>query len=271
VIAAARAQAQRGQSMVEVTIACAVMVPLLLLVPILGKYAYMRHTAQQATRAAAWEATVVQPGSMPLQPATRQKLLERFYAGPDARVLSNVATTDANAPLPDPLLNTHSNQPLLERADVVLQAYRNDADTGLLGRLGGIIDALPGDFPPNRNGLVSAQMQVTPQVLRYRNGGGASALDPFDAMRVRMDTRTTLLVDAWNASGPGRSDRPSDTRSVVNQVKSLTPSTMLGDAIPDMSAIDWLPVVGVIGDLDPGYIAPDVVPVDKINRNAPTP
>lgn len=258
--------------MAEVAIACAVMVPMLLLVPILGKYIYMRHTAQQATRAAAWEATVVQPGTVPLQASTRNKLLERFYTGPDARVVSQLP---ANGPdrgrLKDPMLNTHSNQPLLEGNDVVLQAYRNDNEGGVLGRLGGLINALPGDFPPNRRGLVSAQMQITPQTLRYRDGGGARALDPFDSMRVRMDTRSTLLVDAWNASGPGRSDRNSHARSVVNQVKTLTPSSMLGNAIPDMSAIDWLPVVGVIGDLDPGYIAPDVVPTDKIERNAPTP
>ena len=262
---------QRGQSLTEVVIACAVMVPMLLLVPILGKYAWMRHTAQQASRAAAWEATAT-PGTLPDQAQTRQRLLDRFYAGPDAVVRSQVPAASANAPLADPLLGTHSNQALLEREGVVLQRYLNEADSGMLDRLDTVLAALPGDFPPNSRGLVSAQLQVSPKHLRYRNGQPARALEPFDTMVARIDARAVLLTDAWNAAGPGRwNDRNAHARSVVRQVRSLTPSAQLGSALPDLSAIDWLPLVGVVGDIQPGLILPDVTPTDKIPNNAPQP
>lgn len=262
---------QRGQSLTEVVIACAVMVPLLLLVPILGKYAYLRHTAQQASRAAAWEATAT-PGTLPDTYATGQRLIDRFYSGPDAVVRSRVPAPGNNAALADPLLNTHSNQALLERQGVVLQHYSNTADSGVLDRLRPLLAALPGSFPPNDKGLVSAHLQVTPQHLRYRNGAPARALEPFDRLAPVIDARSTVLTDAWNAAGPGRwNDRNAHARSVVRQVRSLTPSAQFERALPDLPAMDWLPVVGVIGDLEPGLILPDVTPIDKIPQYAPQP
>ena len=261
---------QRGQSMVEVAIACLVVVPLLLLVPILGKYAYMRHTAAQMTRAAAWEASVGDPGTVPDQARVRHRLLARFYAGPDARVDSTVSTTNGSVRLRDAMLNTYADRPLLEADSITLQPYANATDSGFLGSIGSVLSALPGDFPPNRRGLVTAHSQVKPDQLRYRNGSTNRFLNPFDSMQVSIDTRSTLLVDAWNASGPGRwNDKNPLRRSVVSQVRTLSPTAALAEYVPELDFVSELPIFGVIGDLDVGLVEPDVTPIDKLPRTAP--
>lgn len=256
--------------MVEVAVTCVVVVPLLLLVPILGKYAYMRHTAAQMTRAAAWEATVSDPGTVPDSARERQRLLARFYAGPDA-VVDSRAGSNNNA-LGDAMLNTLSNRRLLDAGRISLERYDNAADSGFLGHIGSVLSAVPGDFPPNRNGLVTARSQVRPDQLRYSNGSSNRFLNPFDTLQLRIDSRSTLLVDAWNASGPGNwKDRNPLRRSVVSQVRSLSPTAALAEYVPELDFVSQMPIFGVIGDLDVGLVQPDVVPVDKLPRNAPAP
>ena len=49
---------QRGQALTEMAILSVILVPLLQLIPLLGKYAHLQQNTQQAARAAAWEATV---------------------------------------------------------------------------------------------------------------------------------------------------------------------------------------------------------------------
>ncbi|MBR7551336.1 pilus assembly protein, partial [Mycobacterium tuberculosis] len=48
------ARRQRGQSLTEVAVLCAVLVPIFLLIPILAKYIHARQATQQAARAIAW-------------------------------------------------------------------------------------------------------------------------------------------------------------------------------------------------------------------------
>lgn len=264
------AQRQRGQSLVEVAIACLVVVPLLLLVPILGKYAYMRHTAAQMTRAAVWEASVADPGRVPDNNQVRQRLLGRFHAGPDAVVDSRIASSNGSDRLGDAMLNTYANRPLLSADRIVLHPYANAADSGFLGHMGSVLSAIPGEFPPNRNGLVTAHSQIRPDQLRYRNGNANRFLNPFDSMQVSIDTRSTLLVDAWNAAGPGNwNERNPLRRSVVSQVRSLSPTAALAEYVPELDFVSQLPIFGVIGDLDVGLVQPDVTPIDKLPRNAP--
>jgi hypothetical protein len=49
---------QSGQSLAEFSVALVVLVPLLLIVPLLGKYIDMNQAALQASRYVAWEKTV---------------------------------------------------------------------------------------------------------------------------------------------------------------------------------------------------------------------
>ena len=257
---------QHGQSMVEMIVLCLVLVPLFLLIPILGKYIHIKQTAQQATRAAAWEATASPSYAVPDRNRVRPQLIARHFGSADAPIVSQAPAGTAER-LEAPLLNTFSNQPLLQRSDIALGAYRNEAESGLMGKLGSVIAKLPGNFPPNERGLVTASMDLRLRDLRLADGSAAAYLEPFDTIGLRMTSSSTLLTDAWNAAGAGISG--NHPRSVKKQVRSMVPTSHLGDVSSSLSGASFLPMVGAIGDLEIGKIDPDVVPMDKLERYAP--
>lgn len=259
---------QRGQSLTEVAVMGAVLVPLFLLVPILAKYLHLQHKSEQMARAAAWEATVEKDYGLPQQSRMQRLLVARHLATAADPITSRINPPAANAPLPDLFLNTFSNQPLLGRADVRFDRYGNTRPPGLMDDLVSIMEAAPGEFPPNSKGLVRAQVNLNPQNLRTRDGRPAEYLAPFDTINLRMQSHQVLLADAWNAAGGGTGRSPHP-RSVRSQVRTLVPTSYIGDTIPDINIPDVIPVVGVLDDLDIGHIAPDVVPVNRLEPYAP--
>ncbi len=254
---------QRGQSMMEMVVLCLVLVPLFLLIPILGKYIHIRQLTQQATRSAAWEATVTPSYGMPATGKVRDQLIARHFGKADAAVSSR-APTSTQERLEAPLLNTFSNQPLLQRSDIRLNAYRNEDQPGLAGKLNKLLALIPGDFPPNQRGLVTASMDMNIRDLRLANGSAATYLEPFDTIGLRMKGSSTVLADPWNAAGAGTSTK--HPRSVKSQISSIVPTSHLSDATKPLQGATWLPFFGVLGDLEPGKIEPDVVPMDKLKR-----
>lgn len=247
---------------------CLVLVPLFLLVPVLGKYMHIRQLAQQATRAAAWEATSSPSYAIPSTALVRPQLIERHFGATDAPISSHAPTGTAER-LDNPLLNTFSDQPLLQRSDIQLDTYSNDREPGLMGRLSGVLSGLPGPFPPNERGLVTARMDLSLRDLRLANGSAAAFLEPFDTIGLRMQTASTVLADPWNAAGSGI-DTPHP-RSVTAQVRNLVPTSRLEEGTRLLSAAQSLPLFGVLGDLKPGHLEPDVVPMDKLERYASRP
>lgn len=259
---------QRGQSLMEVAVLCAVLVPLFLLVPILGKYIHIRQTTHQAARAAAWQATVSPDYAIPNTAEMRNLTIDRHFATSDAPIRSRASTGNANQRLGNPLLNTFSNQPLMERGDIRVNAYKNDGVPGMLDNIAGLIGKIPGDFPPNEKGLVTSNLTVDIQDIRLANGSAAAFLEPFDTLGLRMQASNTLLADPWNASGAGEGNRPH-RRTVLAQVRGLVPASNLSKAGGVLDGLDVIPMFGVLSKLDPGYIEPDVVPYDKLERYAP--
>lgn len=247
----------------------AVLVPLFLLVPVLAKYIHLRQANHQAARAAAWEATVSPSHGLPDRLATQARLIDRHFARAQTPIRSQLPPPPRrDAPVGNLFLGTFSGQPLLENADVVVSAYRDERRPGFLDDLTGLLEGLPGEFPPNRRGYITAEVVVSPQNLRTANGRPAEYLAPFDALNLRMTSRHTLLTDAWNAAGPGNGGSPHG-RSVVSQVRTLVPTSYFGDINPNLSsAIERIPFIGVIGRLDPGHIAPDVVPYERLQPYA---
>ena len=64
----------RGQAMTELTVASAwILVPLFLLIPLLGKYIDLRHTAIQAARYATWERSSTSARATPSAPPPSSK------------------------------------------------------------------------------------------------------------------------------------------------------------------------------------------------------
>lgn len=268
----------RGQALTEMAVLAVVLVPLFLLIPLLGKYAHIQQTTQQAARAAAWEATVTYDYEMDRLDRARQRelLIERHFGHADAQI----ATTNETPPEDDvrlggSMFNTHSDQPLVERADIVLSDYAFEDQPGLVaGALSYFPDWLPGEFPPSRNGLVTASLQVSPQNLRYADGTPADGrnFNPFDSIDLEFNASHTLLADPWGAAGAGVQDTALHTRrrAAYQQVRTLVPSTnvsFLGDALDGLDWVpDILPVIGALKRLRPGYArhVMDVVPEDRL-------
>lgn len=259
---------QRGQSMVEMVVLCLVLVPLFLLIPILGKYIHIRQQSQQATRSAAWEATTARSYAVPSNAQVRPQLIARHFGAADSKITSAAPTTTAER-LDDPLLNTFSNQPLLQRSDISLNAYRNDREPGIMGKLSGLVSKLPGPFPPNERGLITARMDMRIRDLRTADGSAAAYLEPFDTIGLRMQTTSALLTDPWNAAGAGITG--NNPRSVKAQIRNMVPTSNLEQGAKMLKGVSSLPLFGVLGDLKPGHIEPDVVPMDKLERYAPRP
>lgn len=259
---------QRGQSMVEMLVLCLVLVPLFLLIPILGKYIHVRQLAQQTARAAAWEATVSPDYAVPTVAQVRPQLIARHFGAADAPISSRPPPA-SDERLDAPLLNTFSNQPLLQRSDVQLGNYRNEAAPGMMGWLNSLTGLLPGPFPPNERGLVTSQLDLSLRDLRLADGSAATFLEPFDSLGLRMSATSTVLADPWNAAGSGLTG--NSPRSVKSQVRSLVPTSHGEQASKVLDGVSFLPLFGVLGDLEVGYVEPDVVPMDKLKPYAKSP
>lgn len=270
-----RARSQRGQALTEMAIVAAVIVPLFLLVPMLGKYFHVQQTAQQAARSAAWQATVVADYQWSQLDATQQRalLIDRHFglAGDPIRTQASTATDGDD--VRSAMTGTFSGQALLRRGDIVLSAYRNEDPGGFSGIVGNLLSALEhvplGEFPPGSDGLVTSEIVVRPRNLMTGSGGPARFLDPFHELDLEMRATHTVLADAWNAAGSGLEGHVSEgrERSVMKQVETLAPSTMasgVGDFLDDMEFLELLPVLGVLSRARPGYVQPDIVPKDKL-------
>ena len=249
--------AQQGQSLVEVAVLAAILVPLFLLIPVIAKYIHLQRSTQMAARAAAWDATVGRDYALPNRAQARNHLVDRHFATAAAPIRTNVPSPPANARLGNVFLNTFSNQPLLESGDIRLQAYSDEAAPGFLARVPVVA--------PNPKGLMSATVRVNPQNLKTQDGRPAAYLAPFDSIGLQMTRSQTLLADAWNAKGPGHGARPHP-RSVLAQLDFAPPDHLrpLGNAIDKLSFREGLPFVGVPTRLQLGYMEPDIVPHDRL-------
>lgn len=275
---------QRGQSLVEVAIACIVLVPLFIGVGLLGQYIHLRQQTQAAARAAAWDATVSPSivngaGGLPARATTQDRMRALQFGRADA-TLQNIT---APATLRDPMLTTFAGRELVQAQNVTLRTYTNGKSPALsekiLGPLGKATKAIGlGAFPPDNNGLITAEVHVVPDHIVGSDGRSLTFLDPLDTMDLDFHGRTVLLADAWNANGSGENANGTPTRmtlrSVRTAIKPLSPSDWAGTTfdggiskfIHILGSIPFIDVIFTAGwnQFELGKTAPDVVPSDKL-------
>ncbi|WP_245979011.1 TadE family protein [Solilutibacter pythonis] len=253
-----------GQALTEMAVVCAVLVPLFLLIPILGKYIHMRQMTQQAARNAAWNAIAFpEYGVNAQQAGVERAMLSRSFANADAPIRSN-ENPPARGRFDDPLLNTFSGQPLLERDGMRVRSLTDAKSPGFASStVSSLLGALPGAFPPNKAGYVTAEVRVNVRDLKTRDGAAARYLAPFDRLGLTMSARQSLLADPWNAGGPTQG-----RRSVKSQVGTLVPVSKLAGTQKVLDVIGALPLpaVGLLDGLDIGTVEPDIVPYDRLQR-----
>ncbi len=277
---------EHGQSLVEMAVACIVLVPLAAGVMLLGQYIHVKQQTQAAARQAAWAATVDRSligEQLPSRGRVEQDLRVRQY-GDSKDTLRSGENTPGK--FNDAMLTTFAGNELLKPNAVTLQVYKQESSPGYLDKGLAIIGKATkslGNLPPNTKGLVTAEVHAKPEVILGRDGSPLAYLDPLDAMKLDFSSRTVLLADAWDAAGGGE-DRNgkgisgASSRTVRNVIRPLVPTTLVGDKFDDvtnnvMHLLGSIPFVDDIftpgfNQFELGKMAPDVVPSDKLVKYA---
>ena len=252
----------RGQALTEMAVMAAVLIPLFLLIPVVAKYGHIQQMAQQAARNAAWEASVSSNYALPNRAQAEREALDRNFALADAKIRSNVPTGNGNGEFGDAMLGTFSGRKLLERDNLQVRSVSQTESPGYVDEAQQAVKLVAPGFSLNSESYVTAQVRLNIRDLKLANGSPARYLQPFDNLNLVLDRKQTLLVDAWNASGPR-----TGGRSVVSTIKPLAPTSYLSglDKVLDMfKPLEFLPVIGAIGKIELGTVEPDIVPADKL-------
>jgi hypothetical protein len=203
---------QRGQALAEALVAGLVLVPLVLLVALLGKYQSVQTQVIGASRWLAFECTVRpdQCRSFSAHPELVDEMRRRFFARADTEILTHDMPEDPPAASErQALWVDRSNRPLLERfADVGATVTEPEFNAGanVAGSLGGrsiagaaqILSDLAG---PGRFGLDIGKglFDARVQVALARENGRADLLTQLDSLGLNVGAHVAVLTDAWNA------------------------------------------------------------------------
>lgn len=241
---------QRGQSTVEFVVLSFVLVPLLLIVPLLGKYMDIAQTTAEASRYTAFEGTVRHTSSLDGWKTDGELATEvrrRFFSNSDAPIKTNDTAGDFNAHR-NTLWFDHRGDPLLPKfANNVGVETQKESMAQPFG-------ALASNFHLPQQNLYTGRVNV--------NIADISNLKPFDVIGLKVTRWTTVLVDPWTASGPGQ------VTAKVQRAGLLFPYQPLEVIAAPLGVLMSNPVLSVLGaDTTPpdvGRVDPDRVPQDRV-------
>lgn len=183
---------QRGQSTMEFVVLALVLVPLLLAVPLIGKYMDLAQTAAVASRYAAFEGTVRHAsasGGWKTDAELAMEVRRRFFSNSDAPVKTGDAAGDFNAHR-NTLWFDHRGAPLLPR---FVDNVGVKTERATIAQPFGAFYADALDLP--RDNLYTGRVMVAV--------ADVAGFQPFDKLKLSVTRSTTVLVDPWAARGPG--------------------------------------------------------------------
>lgn len=244
-------QYQRGQSTVELIVLSFVLVPLLLIVPLVGKYMDIAQTAAEASRYTAFEGTVRHSSSTDgwkTDADLATEVRRRFFSNSDAPVKTNDAAGDFNAHR-NTLWFDHRGAPLLpvfaSNVGVVTEKESMSQPYGA---------TWAGNFKLPQENLYTGRVNV--------NIADIPKLEPFDKIGLTTTRWTTLLVDPWAASGP------EQVTAKVKGAGMLFPYEPLETIAAPLAILMSNPLLAILGaDTTPpevGRVDPDRVPADRV-------
>lgn len=236
----------RGQASVELLVIALVLLPLLLILPMLGKLADLSHASAFASRYLAFEASIHHGDSADgwKSPALLEaEVSQRFFSDSSTAVRSITAANAANADAANPLWSgLHGGSLLGQPAQVEVSRSAAIAPSGAF-----FASAL--QLPADR--LYRSDVQITVAPL--------ASLPPFDTLGLEIRRHAVLSIDSWAAASP----------DVVRQRLRATPNQLSGPFPfrPLQTLAQGLgPVVGLLEARQPpqvGRVDPDIVPADR--------
>jgi hypothetical protein len=235
---------------VEFVVLSAVLVPLLLIVPLVGKHMDLAQTTAMASRYVAFEGTVrhsSSTGGWKTDAELAQEVRRRFFSNSDAPVKTGDAAGDFNAHR-NTLWFDHRSDPMLPEfaSNVGVETRRESLSqpfgTVFAGSLGLPTENL-------HTGTVTVQV------------ADVADLPPFDSLGLSMARSTALLADPWAASGPGQ----------VKDKVAGAPNNLVGH-FPygglELVALPLNPFISLLefdsAPPDIGRVTPDRVPADRL-------
>lgn len=244
---------QRGQSTVEFVVLALVLVPLLLIVPLMGKYMDIAQTTAVASRYVAFEGAVRHSSSADGWKTDTELAMEvrrRFFSNSDAPIKTGDTAGDFNAHR-NALWFDHRDTPLLPVFE------KNVGVRTTVQSLSHPIGALYAEkLGLSHSNLYTGQVNV--------GIADIAGVVPFDTIGLTVNRSTTLLADSWSAAGPA---------VVLSRIKSR-PSDPLGQ-FPyqplELAALPIKPLIVLFEQLpggtpppDIGKFSPDRVPSDRL-------
>jgi hypothetical protein len=235
---------QGGQATVEFVVLSLALVPLVLMVPLAGKYLDMMQTAESASRYVAFEGAVHHSSTGWKSDATlADEVRRRFFSRSDASVKTGDVAHDIDDHR-NMVWRDHAGRVLIDdfAAQVAVSSTRQGFNF----------------YGPTRwawrNGLDLPEDNLTTGTvtLRPKNIPG---LEPFDAIDLRITRRTGVLVDSWAARSAGHVRQRIEDRPLVYPMSELEPVVQL---------IGMLPLLLTDEPLQPGLRTWDRVPCDRL-------
>ena len=239
---------QRGQSTTELTVVALVLVPLMLIVPLLGKYMDIAQTTIVASRYVAFEGTVhhtsTSNGGWKSDASLANEVRRRFFSKNDLSIKTNDVAGNFNADR-NPLWFDHKGNPLLPdfNNNIGVKTERINM-TQPFGAF------YTGAFNLDQNNLYKGEVNV--------NIANIADVVPFDAINLVVKRHTALLVDPWTATGPGMvTDAIQDADVAFPYKVPLKPTA----AVLSFGLNLFEPSTS---EPDVGRVAPDFVPNNRV-------
>lgn len=235
---------QRGQATVEFVVACLALVPLLIAIPLLGKYLDLFQASESASRYVAFEGMARNSSSSWKSDAElSMEVRRRFFSNSDAPVKTGDAAGDFTANR-NPMWTDHTGNPLLDK-------FEDDVKVATTVTGKNAIAATQAFAP--QLGLSTNNWYTAAVTVKMAN---VPSFAPFDAINLSTTRRTVLLADAWtardNAQIRNRIEDGGLTVYPIGKVKALVDligmiPPLVNDPALVVSDFDW-----------------DVVPCDRL-------
>ena len=256
---------QKGHALPEFVAMGAVFLPLVLMVPMMGKVADMNQTTIQASRYAAWERTVASEADKS-EPVLQMETRRRFFQKSDVFIKTDEAP-QAAAEQQNVLWRAYSNDRFMGTVtENVNLAGSNSATPGSLG--GSVTNIISGlastmgslssgaEWDIDNNGLYRADVSVNVGSSSLGFAGRQDCAGQDNAQVFACIRRhNVILADTWSARNPAQ---------VTTRVRSFVPMSMFEPIADVMDAVSFIPLLQEFDTFQPGIVAPDVIPGDRL-------
>lgn len=255
---------QRGQATTEFLIGAIAIVPILLMIPLLGKVSDVNHTAIEASRYAAWETTVATPAAKSVEVLTSETQ-RRFFEHPDLFIQTGQTPTGSNSDR-NPLWTAGAESRLVTSStqSIGLSLTREEEPGGVARTISDgltLMAGIPGlfkddlKFDVEKHGLVTARIGVDVAANGFGfeavQGCSAAATSSFSCVA----RQNVILTDAWDAA----------TKEEVDaRTKAFVPAAIFEDLTKITDVVGHVPFIKEWGRIEPGYVDSDVVPEDRL-------